>query len=98
MNGWLASGTMYLYMQGSVGIKGNIHFLPGCNCDKFWCVCEDFDLKIFDAGVAAMVGGKLPKPIYFYGEFGCYYEILGVVKGNFNFNYEFGNDCVPVSN
>jgi len=85
MNGWLASGSMYIYLQGQVGIKG-----------EFWG--KNFDFKIMDVGVAAIVQGKLPKPVYLYGALGCHYNVLGgLVKGNFTFNYEYGNNCIPVT-
>ncbi|TAL59348.1 MAG: hypothetical protein EPN85_09530, partial [Bacteroidetes bacterium] len=90
LNGMLATGGMYLYMQGSVGVKGDIHFLPECNCKRRLCACSDFNFKVFELGVAAIVTGKLPKPLYFSGQFGCNYEILGLVKGNFNFDYDYG--------
>lgn len=93
MNGWLASGSMYLYMQGSVGISGDIKFLPDCNCESSWCYCSNFNIKVFDGGVAAIVSGKMPKPLYLSGQFGCYYNILGQVSGNFNYDYSYGEDC-----
>lgn len=93
MNGWLASGSMYLYMQGSVGVSGNIKFLPDCNCESNWCYCSDFNIKIFDGGVAAIVSGKMPKPLFLSGQFGCYYNILGKISGNFNYDYSYGEDC-----
>ncbi|MBN8703120.1 MAG: hypothetical protein J0M08_08645 [Bacteroidetes bacterium] len=99
LNGWQASGNMYLYMQGNVGVKGNIRFLPGCNCDnENICFCRNFDFTVFDLGVAAIVGGKLPKPIYFYGQIGCYYNIFGKVSGTFNFHFDYGSNCNPVTN
>ena len=97
MNGWLASGSMYIYMQGSVGVRGNIKFLPGCDCDKKTCFCKEFNQTIFDAGVAAIVSGKMPKPVYLSGQIGCYYNILDKVSGNFNFDYEYGSDCTIVN-
>lgn len=93
LNGWLASGSMYFYMQGAVGVSGNIHFLPDCNCDNNWCLCKDFDIKVFDGGVAAIVSGKMPKPLYLSGQFGCYYNILGQISGSFNYDYSYGEDC-----
>lgn len=98
MNGWQAGGSMYLFMQGNVGIKGHVVVPKGCDCEKKACFCSDFDITVFDAGVAALVNGKLPKPIYFSGQFACNYNIFGKVQGNFDFNYEFGKDCNPVSN
>jgi hypothetical protein len=85
MNGWLASGSMYIYVQGQVGIKGEY-------------LGKDFNFKIMDVGVAAIVQGKLPKPVYLYGALGCQYNVLGgLVKGSFTFDYEYGSNCIPVS-
>lgn len=99
LNGCLANGSMYLYMQGAVGVKGSGRFPPKCdNCDKWWCLCASFNIKVFEAGVAALVSGKLPKPMFFSGQFGCYYDILGKAKGHFNFHYKYGTDCQPVKN
>jgi hypothetical protein len=98
LNGYLANGNMYLYMQGAVGAKGNIHFIPDCKCKNITCLCQDFDITVFSAGVAAIVSGKLPKPLYFSGQIGCNYNILGAVKGNFNFNYTYGKNCSPIKN
>lgn len=97
LNGWVASGDMYIYLQGSVGVKGSISWPPGCDCKNPICYCKDFDLKIFDAGIAAMVNGKMPKPVFASGQFACYYDILGKVSGNFNFDYTYGNDCSVVN-
>ncbi len=97
MNGWLASGSMYIYLQGSVGVKGDIKWTPGCDCDKKTCFCKSFDFTVFDAGVAAIVSGKMPKPVYLSGQFGCYYNILGKISGSFNYDYQYGSDCVIVN-
>lgn len=93
MNGWLASGSMYFYMQGSVGISGKLKWLPGCDCNNTVCFCSDFDIPVFSGGVAAIVSGKIPKPLYLSGQFGCYYNILGKVSGSFNYDYTYGEDC-----
>ena len=97
MNGWLASGDMYIYLQGGVGIKGDIKFVPGCDCSKTLCFCKSFDFNVFDAGVAAIVSGKMPKPIYLSGQFGCYYSIFDKISGSFNFDYKYGEDCTIVN-
>ncbi len=94
MNGWLASGSMYFYMQGSVGAQGHLKVPFGCDCSQpLICYCKDFDFKVFDGGVAALVTGKMPKPLYLSGQFGCYYNILGKVSGSFNYDYTYGEDC-----
>jgi hypothetical protein len=93
MNGWLASGNMYIYLQGSVGVKGDLTWSPGCDCEKKTCFCKEFNKTIFDAGVAAIISGKMPKPVFLQGQLGCYYNILDKVSGNFNFDYTYGADC-----
>lgn len=107
MKGWLAEGAMYLWMSGSLDIRGTVK-VPGV-CYKQVCVlnvCEDvpypcmedktFNKPIFTAAVAAMVQGKLPNPMYFRGDFACTYDVFGVLKGNYRFEYEYGKNCTPV--
>jgi hypothetical protein len=107
MKGWLAEGAMYLWMSGSLDIRGTVK-VPGV-CYKQVCVlnvCEDvpypciedktFNKPIFTAAVAAMVQGKLPNPMYFRGDFACSYDVFGILKGNYRFEYEYGKNCTPV--
>lgn len=93
LNGWLASGSMYFYMQGGISIYGNIKFPSGCDCEKETCLCKDFDITVFSGGVAALVTGKMPKPLYLSGQFACYYNILSKISGSFNYDYTYGEDC-----
>lgn len=82
LNGNLANGSMYIYLSGSVGISWKKH-----------------NFTIFNSSVSAFVNGKIPKPVYFIGYFLCEYDVLGgLVNGEFNFNYEFGDDCTPIKN
>jgi hypothetical protein len=120
LNGWLAEGSMYLWMSGSLGIKGTVKVPAICYTETdgppYPCgtvlkpdVCHDkiripypcledqtFDKPIFTAAVAALVQGKMPKPIYFRGDFVCTYDVFGILHGNYQFNYEYGDDCTPV--
>ncbi len=120
MNGWLAEGSMYLWMSGSLAVKGTINNFPSicykdvnvpypCFQNYMPSTCYEvksvpypclqpryFDQTIFSAAVAAMVQGKLPKPLYFRGDFVCQYNVFDILKGNYHFNYEYGNDCSPV--
>ncbi len=82
LNGYIISGTLYLYMSGNVGIS-----------------IAKKDFSIFNSQVAALVYGKTARPFYFSGQFLCNYNILGgLYKGNINFNYTYGTDCIPVKN
>lgn len=108
MNGWLASGAMYMWASGGLSVNGTIHNWPSI-CYKEVCVAgvcgdvpypcvesRDFNQTILSGAMAAMVQGKLPKPIYFDGQIACSYNILGVITGSYNFHYEYGNDCTPI--
>ncbi|TND07862.1 MAG: hypothetical protein FD123_2852 [Bacteroidetes bacterium] len=84
-NGWQAQGQLYIYLQGSVGVYGRF-------------AGDDFNIQIMQANIAAIVGGKAPRPTYLYGAIGCQYNILGgLVNGSFNFDYVFGQDCSVVN-
>lgn len=100
LNGKLASGSMYLYLTGNVGVKGSGRFPRDCkNCKNPFCLCESFNKSICTVGVAAIVTGKLPKPLYLAGHVFCEYEVLGgLVRGNFNLNYKHGTNCTPIQN
>lgn len=93
LNGWLASGNMYFYMQGNVGLSGHLKLAGDCECGKGCIVCQDFNFDVFSGGVAAIISGKMPKPLYLSGQFGCYYNILGRISGSFNYDYSYGEDC-----
>lgn len=107
MKGWLAEGSMYIWMNGSLKIGATLPTLT--TCTKEVCIadiCKNIDYPcfvdryhektFFQAQVAAVVEGKLPKPVYFSGKIKASYDLLGVIKGNYEYNYEYGNNCTPV--
>ncbi|MBP7810680.1 MAG: hypothetical protein KA163_15415, partial [Bacteroidia bacterium] len=120
MKGWLAEGAMYLWMSGSLDIRGIVKVPSVCYkevdgppypCGTIYDpkICHDkisvaypciedknFNKPIFTAAVAAMVQGKLPNPMYFRGDFSCTYDVFGILKGNYTFDYEYGKNCTPV--
>ncbi len=85
LNGKLASGNMYVYFYANVGVKGKV-------------AGQKFDKTIFSSSVAGMISGRLPKPLYMSGKFKCDYNILDILKGDFDFDYTYGTDCTPVKN
>lgn len=121
MNGWLAEGSMYLWMTGGISVNGTINNWPSicyseidgppypcgtvlhpdiCH-DKinfpYPCVTSrDFNQTIFSAAIAAMVTGKLPKPLYFSGDIACSYNVFDILKGDYTFHYEYGDNCTPI--
>ncbi len=89
LNGWVASGQLYIYLQGSIGVKGHIE--PDW-CHSNWCQ-GDFDITILSGSIAALVSGKAPNPSWLQGEVACTYSILGIVNGSFSFSFEAGYNC-----
>jgi len=57
-----------------------------------------FNYTVFSAEVNAVVAAKGPKPIYFAGNFNCNYTICEGVNGSFDYYFDYGDDCTPVSN
>jgi len=80
-NGWYSMGQVYAYLEGEFGVEVDLAFVKG----KF---------PIAYAGVAAMLRGQFPNPIYLNGYVGMRYEILGgLVKGNMRMKFEAGEEC-----
>ncbi|MFN3403212.1 MAG: hypothetical protein ACK40G_03895 [Cytophagaceae bacterium] len=81
MNGWYASGQVYAYMQGDIGLGVDLPFAKG-------------EYKILEIGAAAILQAKLPNPSWMEGHIGGYYSILsGKVKGNCQFKLTIGEQC-----
>lgn len=75
---------------------------PGhCCCISVTIPClinGGFTCNVFNASVNAVVAAKGPKPIYFAGDFNCNYTICDGLSGNFNYNFDYGDNCAPVPN
>lgn len=80
-NGWYSMGQIYAYLYGQFGVQVNLVFIKG----KF---------QIAEAGVAAMLRGQFPNPLYIQGYVGMYYNILGgLVSGRMRLKVEMGEEC-----
>tara|TARA_R110000868_G_scaffold271087_1_gene530586 strand:+ start:8645 stop:13639 length:4995 start_codon:yes stop_codon:yes gene_type:complete len=80
-DGWYSMGQVYAYIYGEFGVKVDLMFIKG----KF---------VIAEAGVAAMLRGQFPNPVYIQGYVGMYYKILGgLVKGNMRLKVKIGEEC-----
>ena len=80
-DGWYSTGQVYAYLYGEFGVKVNLFFIKG----KF---------QIAEAGVAALLRGQFPNPVYIEGYVGMYYNILGgLVKGRMRLKVEMGEEC-----
>ncbi|MBK7937984.1 MAG: hypothetical protein IPJ82_13225 [Lewinellaceae bacterium] len=81
INGWYASGQLWAYVHGEVGIKV-----------RLWGKTRHFD--ILNLSVAAALQAKFPNPFYARGAVGGKYRILGgLVKGSCRFEFKMGEEC-----
>jgi hypothetical protein len=84
INGWFAQGQAWAYVEAAMGLQV-----------KMFGKQQRF--PIFDVGVGALLEAKGPKPMYFAGAVGGRYSILGgLIKGTCNFEFEIGDECIPV--
>jgi hypothetical protein len=80
-DGWYSMGQVYAFIEGEFGVDVNLLFVKG----KF---------PIAYAGVAALLRGQFPNPLYLKGYIGMRYEILGgLVSGNMRMKFEAGEEC-----
>lgn len=85
IDGWYATGQLYAYIQGEIGIHINLWFKKG-------------NFKILEVGAAAALQGGLPNPSWLKGACGGYYRILGgLIKGNCRFEFSVGDECIVPS-
>lgn len=81
INGWYASGQLWAYIHGEVGIKV-----------RLWGKKRHFE--ILSLSVAAALQSKFPNPFYARGAVGGRYKILGgLVKGKCRFEFSLGEEC-----
>lgn len=86
VNGWYASGQIYAYLQGALGVHGHV-------------AAQDFDVTILTLSAAAVLQARLPNPSWVGGAMGCSYDILGgLVSGQVDFTFETGSQCQILSN
>ncbi len=85
INGWYAEGQAYGWIAANVGIEVDLPFYSG-------------NYEIFDMGVAALLEAKAPNPFWMKGAVVGHYKILnGKVNGDFDFEFEIGEQCKLVA-
>lgn len=85
-NGWYATGQIYAYLQGAVGVHGQV-------------ASQNFDITILSLSAAAILQARLPNPNWVGGAMACDYDVLGgLVSGHVDFAFEAGSQCVILSN
>ncbi len=82
-NGWYSSGNVYAWLYGEFGVGVKLLFIKK-------------DIKIGEAGIAALLQGQFPNPSNFRGYVGMYFSVLGgLVKGRLRLKVEFGDEkCI----
>jgi hypothetical protein len=81
LNGWYATGQLYGYLEGKVGIDIAIGSLK-------------IKAKILEVGAAALVQARLPNPFWAKGAVAGRFTVLnGLIKGNCKFDFELGQEC-----
>ena len=87
--GWFGTGSVYAYLDASVGIRGSVDVTAlGITVSK------DFDCHVFSSSAAALLYGEFVNPCYVKGQLHCTYDILaGLVSGSFDMDFAKGTRC-----
>lgn len=80
LKGWFAQGQLWAYINGDAGAKGQI-------------LKKDFDLRVCTFGFSALLQGHFPNPFYATGQAHGHYDILGLIKGDFDVSFSAGQNC-----
>jgi hypothetical protein len=81
INGWYATGQLYAYIMGQMGVKVSI-----------FGSTKKIPFITLTAG--AILQAKLPNPMWARGILGGTYSVLGgLVRGKFRFEFELGKKC-----
>lgn len=81
MDGWYATGQLYAYLAGELGVGVNLWFIKA-------------KIPIIKGGAAVLLQGMLPNPTWFGGKMGVNFSILGgLIKGSIDFKFELGEKC-----
>jgi hypothetical protein len=84
INGWYATGQLYAYMVGRVGLFFNIFG-------------SEKKIEILEIGAAAVLQARLPNPIWMRGAIRGYFSVLnGLIKGDCKFEFELGEECIII--
>lgn len=83
LNGWYATGDVYAYLDGKVGMYVDV-----------FCYTGNITLAHLKCGAILMAG--TPNPTWISGKAAGSYNVLGgLVKGKFNFEFTLGTVCKP---
>jgi len=81
VNGWLAMGQMWAYLQGKIGVDVSIGPIKA-------------KVNILDIAAAAVIQAKMPNPFWMRGIAGGQFSVLGGrLRGSCRFEFEVGEPC-----
>ena len=84
VDGWYANGQLYAGIEAMLSVHIDLGFYSS-------------DIKIFEAGAAAVLQGGLVNPTWVKGVIAGYFDILdGLIKGDFYYKFEHGRPCIPL--
>ena len=80
MDGWYATGQLYAYLKGEIGVKIKIFGIKK-------------DIPILEAGLATLAQAQLPNPWYMVGYSGVKVRVLGLVTVRARLKIVIGEEC-----
>jgi len=80
MDGWYATGQMYAYLQGEIGVKIRVFGIRK-------------RIPVLKAGVAVLAQAQLPNPWFIKGYAGVKINVLGVIKIRSRLKVIIGKEC-----
>ena len=81
INGWFAGGQAWAWVEAAIGLQAKIFR-------------QTHRFNILDISVAALLSGSGPNPMYFSGNVGGQFNVMGgLIKGYCSFDFEIGDKC-----
>jgi len=82
LNGWYAQGQAWAYVEADIGLQAKVFG-------------KRRSFSILDLSLGALLEGAGPNPLYFSGNVGGKYRLLGgLIKGTCSFGFEIGDKCI----
>ena len=82
LNGWYAQAQAWAYVEADIGLEAKVFG-------------KRRSFSILDLSLGALLEGAGPNPLYFSGNVGGQYRVLGgLIKGRCSFDFEIGEKCV----
>lgn len=82
LNGWYANGQLYFGFLADVGLRF-----------KFCKSCKTRTIPLVHAELGMIAQAGVANPFWFYGVIAGKAEFLGIIKGSFKFEVDYGKKC-----